>query len=679
MSFANPFFLFALAAISIPIIVHLFHFRRFKKVYFSNISYLEQLTHETRKQARLKHLLVLFSRILGIIFLVMAFARPYIPVSDGRLGAEGSHVSIYVDNSFSMEANSVYGNLLDVVKQNAAELAEAFSPADKFQILTNDFEPHHQRFVSREEFIYLLGEIDFSPAVRMLSDIMKRQEDLLKNEPGDANKYAFILSDFQKNISDFDRMETDSLIEYFFAPFPSYRSDNVFIDSIWIDNPVRMRGQPVTVNIRIFNDSDTRLENQPVRLRINGVQRSITTFDANPGSGTNVSLSWTIGQNPIQQGVVEISDSPVIFDNIIYFSFRISENIPVLVINQQNENRFLNALLGRDTTFVFRNINVSAIDYSLFQNQNLIILNELASIGSGLALELRKYVEDGGNLLVFPTENMNIESYRDFLASMKVNHYTRLDTINTRVSSFNELHSIYTGVFDRVPENIDLPVVNKYFVIDRQTRSDDEQLMQLQNGNNFFTSVRTGQGQVFLSSVPANDSFSNFPRHAMFVPTIYNIALHSHSFQPLYGIIGYDEAINLRDVAISSNELFVLRSQDMEVIPEVRSINNNLRVFLHDQIHKAGQYQLLKGTDTLQTLSFNYDRRESFLELFSPAEIRTLINQYKKNNINVFEPGAVSFEKQMELFRGGKQLWKFFIVLALMCLLAEVLFLRFMK
>jgi hypothetical protein len=679
MSFANPIFLFALAAISIPIIVHLFHFRRFKKVYFSNISYLEKLTHETRKQARLKHLLVLLSRVLGIAFLVMAFARPYIPVSEGRMSAEGNHVSIYVDNSFSMEANSVYGNLLDVVKQNAAELVEVFGPSDKFQILTNDFESHHQRFVSRDEFIYLLNEIDFSPSVRMLSDVMKRQIDLLKNESGDANKYAFILSDFQKNISDFDGVEPDSLVEGFFAPFPSYRSVNVFIDSIWIDNPVRMSGQPVTVNIRIFNDSDTRLENQPVRLRINGVQRSITTFDANPRSGTNVSLSWTIGQNPMQQGIVEISDSPVIFDNIMYFSFRISENIPVLVINQRNENRFLNALLGRDTTFTFRNINIDAIDYSLFQNQNLIILNEVNSIGAGLAMELRKYVEDGGNLLVFPAENINIGSYHDFLASMNVNHFARLDTVNTRVSSFNEMHSIYTGVFDRVPENIDLPVVNKYFVIDRQTRSNDEHLMQLQNGNNFFVSVKTGQGQVFLSSVPANDSFSNFPRHPMFVPTIYNIALHSHSFQPSYGIIGYDEAINLRNVAISSTELLALRGQDMEIIPEVRNINNSLGVYLHDQIHKAGHYQLLKMGDTLQTLSFNYDRRESFLELYSPGEIKAMITQYGLNNINVFEPGEISFEKQMELFRGGKQLWKLFIVLALICLLAEVLLLRFMK
>jgi hypothetical protein len=679
MSFANPLFLFALAAISIPIIVHLFHFRRFKKVYFSNISYLEQLTHETQKQAKLKHLLVLLSRILGIAFLVMAFARPYIPVSEARMSAEGNHISVYVDNSFSMEANSSYGNLLDVVKQNAAELAEALSPADKFQILTNDFEPHHQRFVSRDEFFYFLNEVDFSPSVRMLSDVMKRQEDLLRNEPGDANKFAFILSDFQKNISDFGGMESDSLIEYFFAPFTSYRSDNVFIDSIWIDNPVRMRGQPVTVNIRIFNDSDIRIENQPVRLRINGVQRSIATYDANPRSGANVSLSWSIGQNPIQQGVVEISDSPVIFDNTMYFSFRVSENIPVLVINQQNENRFLNALLGRDTTFVFRNINVSAIDYSLFQNQNLIILNELASIGPGLAMELKRFVEDGGNLLVFPSENMNLNSYRDFLASMNVNHYTRLDTVNTRVSSFNELHSIYAGVFDRVPENIDLPVVNKYFVIDRQTRSDDENLMQLQNGNNFFVSVRTGQGQVFLSSVPANDIFSNFPRHAMFVPTIYNIALHSHSFQPLYGIIGNDEAHNLRDVEVSSTDILTLRSQEMEIIPEVRSINNNLRMFLHDQIDKAGHYPLIKGEDTLQTLSFNYDRIESFLELYPPDEIRSMINQNGQNNINIFETGTVSFDKQMELFRGGRQLWRLFIVLALVCLLAEVLLLRFMK
>ena len=78
MSFAYPEFLFALAAISVPIVIHLFNFRRFKKVYFSDIRFLKDVEIETKSRNKLKNLLILLSRILAITFLVMAFAKPVI-------------------------------------------------------------------------------------------------------------------------------------------------------------------------------------------------------------------------------------------------------------------------------------------------------------------------------------------------------------------------------------------------------------------------------------------------------------------------------------------------------------------------------------------------------------------------------------------------------------------------
>ena len=81
MEFVNPGFLYGLFAISIPIIIHLFNFRRFKKVYFTNVSFIKELKQQTQKQSRLKHLLILLMRILAITAIVLAFAQPYIPVS----------------------------------------------------------------------------------------------------------------------------------------------------------------------------------------------------------------------------------------------------------------------------------------------------------------------------------------------------------------------------------------------------------------------------------------------------------------------------------------------------------------------------------------------------------------------------------------------------------------------
>lgn len=677
MSFIYPWFLLALSAIAIPIIIHLFHFRRFKKVYFSNINFLQQLSDETQKQAKLKHLLVLLTRILAISFLVMAFARPIIPLKDNEHRPEGNKISIFVDNSFSMEAGSTYGTLLDQTKQGAAEIAELFEPTDKYQLLTNDFEARHQRFVNRDEFLGMLKEVDFSPAVRSVAEVMQRQTDLLQEEPGNENQLAFVLSDFQKNITDFTSLETDSLTDYLLIPYQAGRRANVFIDSVWIENPVRLSGQVITMEARIYNDSDERLENQPVRLYVNDNQRSVATFDINPFSHATVSLTYTLGTETIQQGYLEITDHPVTFDDRFYFSFNLSENIPVLSINELSPNRFLNALLGNDTTFVYRNVLAGAIDYSLFGNQNLIILNGLPSIGSGLSAELRRYVEEGGNLLVFPAEEADLPSYNDMLMSMGVAGILGKDTQATRVTSINELHPIYSGVFERLPENIDLPQVQEYYVFDRQSRGREQYLMQLQNGNYFFSETPSGRGSVFVSAVPASDRFSNFPRHAMFVPTIYNIALRSAALFPLFHTIGSDELITIRNYRPAAGELFTVTDGQMEVIPETRNINNNINLLLHAQLQLQKNYRLEAADNLLRYLSFNYDRRESLLESYPKSEIDQLTAE--QENIFTFDSGNVSFEQQLERLRGGKQLWRLFLLIALLFLAMEVVLLRFMK
>lgn len=677
MSFIYPWFLLALSAIAIPIIIHLFHFRRFKKVYFSNINFLQQLSDETQKQAKLKHLLVLLTRILAISFLVMAFARPIIPLKDNEHRPEGNKISIFVDNSFSMEAGSTYGTLLDQTKQGAAEIAELFEPTDKYQLLTNDFEARHQRFVNRDEFLGMLKEVDFSPAVRSVAEVMQRQTDLLQEEPGNENQLAFVLSDFQKNITDFTSLETDSLTDYLLIPYQAGRRANVFIDSVWIENPVRLSGQVITMEARIYNDSDERLENQPVRLYVNDNQRSVATFDINPFSHATVSLTYTLGAETIQQGYLEITDHPVTFDDRFYFSFNLSENIPVLSINELSPNRFLNALLGNDTTFVYRNVLAGAIDYSLFGNQNLIILNGLPSIGSGLSAELRRYVEEGGNLLVFPAEEADLPSYNDMLMSMGVAGILGKDTQATRVTSINELHPIYSGVFERLPENIDLPQVQEYYVFDRQSRGREQYLMQLQNGNYFFSETPSGRGSVFVSAVPASDRFSNFPRHAMFVPTIYNIALRSAALFPLFHTIGSDELITIRNYRPAAGELFTVTDGQMEVIPETRNINNNINLLLHAQLQLQKNYRLEAADNLLRYLSFNYDRRESLLESYPKSEIDQLTAE--QENIFTFDSGNVSFEQQLERLRGGKQLWRLFLLIALLFLAMEVVLLRFMK
>ena len=112
MEFVYPGFLWLLSLISIPIIIHLFHFRKYKTLYFSSLQFIQKIDQENKSTQKLKHLLILLSRILLIIAAVLAFAQPYIPANGIKDHNGNNVIALYLDNSFSMTAKGVEGELL---------------------------------------------------------------------------------------------------------------------------------------------------------------------------------------------------------------------------------------------------------------------------------------------------------------------------------------------------------------------------------------------------------------------------------------------------------------------------------------------------------------------------------------------------------------------------------------
>jgi len=257
MSFVHPYFLLGLLAISIPIIIHLFNFRRYKKVYFTNVQNLKDLKQETKKKSQIKHLIVLLLRILTIAALVLAFAQPYMPVSGNQSDLnKRKAVSIYIDNSFSMEALTEDLSLLDKAKNRAIEIANVYKSSDLFHILTNDFEGQHQRFLTQDEFKNAVEEIQTSPVVRQLSEVNARQKEILEENEKD-NRLIYKLSDFQKTSADLEKIETDASMMLYLVPLEAELTNNLFIDSCWFDSPVQQLNQDVVLKVRMVNNSGT--------------------------------------------------------------------------------------------------------------------------------------------------------------------------------------------------------------------------------------------------------------------------------------------------------------------------------------------------------------------------------------------------------------------------------------
>ncbi len=235
MNFLYPLFTIAGLAVAIPILIHLFNFRRYKKVFFPDIRFLKELQEQTQKQSQLKHLLILASRILAILALVFAFAQPFLSKNKEQLGSGPKAVSMYIDNSFSMGIENNSLSLLDIAKGKAKEIIQGFTANDQVQLLTNDFAYNENRFLSKDEALRQLGTITLSPRNRTAGVILEKQKQLLLTEPG-AKQQLIYLSDFQKNSFPFNLEVSDSIKKYF-IPVRTNQINNLSIDTAYFETP----------------------------------------------------------------------------------------------------------------------------------------------------------------------------------------------------------------------------------------------------------------------------------------------------------------------------------------------------------------------------------------------------------------------------------------------------------
>ena len=681
MNFLFPTFLIGLTAVAIPIIIHLFNFRRYKKVYFTNVQFLKELKQESDSKSKLKEWLILACRILAISCLVLAFAQPYIPGKTKTI--EGNHIiSVYIDNSFTMENTNKKGSLLENAKQIATDISKHYSNNDRFQIITNDFEGKHQRILSKEEFNEAIDEIKISSSSKTLNDVIKRQQDFLRNS-NIKNKNVFLISDFQKNTTTFDKATLDTNIRISCVPIASSETNNIYIDSVWFENPVQQYGTNQMIHANIINKSSKDIENSTLKLYINNKQVSLNSFNIAAGNKKDVSIPFTIKENGINNGLLKIEDYPISYDDEFYFSFNSKAIINTLVINGKESKTAGNftSLFKNDSLFNYKENNESAIDYSLFSKTNLIICNELNTITSGLTDELKKFVSNGGSLVIFPGKKSDITEYNSAFAALQLPQILNIDTNNTQAQIINFEQGLYEGVFEKVDPRMDMPKTFSHFTFTQSTKSNNQIIISLQNGQSFLSLFKNGLGKIYLFSVGTDEQSSNFIKHALFVPTLLKMAILSLRSQPLYHIASQNDAITIPlSAGFSEKPAHIIKTDNsIDIIPEQRIVNNINTVFTRNQINDAGYYTLVESTKTLAGLAFNFNRRESDMSFYSDEDLQKMINEKGINNVSVIKTNEQNISNALSDINEGKKLWKLFLILALVFLLAETLIIRLFK
>lgn len=675
MQFVYPSFLFALLALAIPIIIHLFYFRRFKKVYFTNVRFLKEVKEETSARSKLRNLLVLAMRLLALGLLVFAFAQPFIP-RDVEVKTGQKAVSVFLDNSFSMNALSEDAALMDKAKQRAREIVAAYSVEDQFQILSNDFEGRHQRMVSQEDALNLIDEISSSPSVKKLSQVLSRQQQAL-NTSTLENFVVYQISDFQKNITDLSTY-TDTLTELNLIPLQSVEERNISIDSAWFESPVQMLNQTNPLMVKVRNLSAEDAENIRLSINYDGQTKPVGTLSIPANSSVIDTVNFTVNRTGWYTAELAITDFPVQFDDKYFISFNVAEKINVLVVNESTPNRYLEAAFKGISYFNLTSLSSQNLDYSSFSNYQMIVLNGLNAISSGFSFELQEYVKEGGNLLAFPGRNASVPSYQSFLQAIPANELMSWQEGSQQVGNINTEEFIFNDVFENRSANLNLPQSNGNFKTTNYSSRQEEILMAYRDGSPFLSKYRAGKGHLYFCTAPLDEEWNNLVRNGeIFIPMLYKMSISAGESRPIAYTIGKNDLIQSNHQGSSGDIVYKLQGGGEEFIPEQRIVGSTVFLSLNNQLRTAGFYQLfLNEENILDRFAFNFDRQESVLTYYTSDELQELVGE--QASIIGTQNNEVLTAKIAERSQ-GVILWRWCLIFALLFLLAEVVLLRFWK
>ncbi len=671
MQFINPNFLYALGVLAIPIILHLFHFRRFKKVYFTNVKFLQEVKEETSARSKLRNLLVLLSRILALAFLVFAFAQPFIPAKNQEKRKGKPTVSVFLDNSFSMNALSDDVKLLEKEKQLAEEIVSSYAPDVQFQILTNDFEGRHQRLYSREDAINLIEEVRSTPNVKELSKAFKRQLQALNTSDAE-NKVAYIISDFQANISDLSAIK-DTSVAINLIPLQAVQERNVTIDSAWFEAPVQMINHNNKLLVRVRNYSNEDVENVRISLDYQGQNRPVGTisikaqaYEVDTVTITPLKVGW-------HEATLQITDFPIQFDDNYFLSFHVAEMVRVLAINEGGYNRFISAALPNVTS-----VMVNALKYGDFPKYDMILLDDLKLISSGLAFELKKYVQAGGNLLVFPGAQADVNTYNSFFDLLKVDQLRPFESKVRKVNRINTDEFVFNGVFENTNSQLTLPITQGNYPLTSFSARKATTLLRYRDGSNFMVKYQLGEGNVYLSAAPLEEENSDLVRNGeVFIPMLYKMAISAGQSKPISYTIGKDNRLEAPYEVTSEEDVYKLSGAKDEFIPQQRIIEGKIILTVSDEVKEAGFFVLKNDKkQDVAHFAFNFDRKESDLKCLAVADLKKDLG----SNVSVLEASNPEYLTQMISEQSqGIQLWKWCVIFVLIFLLVETLLLRLWK
>jgi hypothetical protein len=302
----------------------------------------------------------------------------------------------------------------------------------------------------------------------------------------------------------------------------------------------------------------------------------------------------------------------------------------------------------------------------------------LPAVSSGLADALKQYVQQGGNVLVLPAQNADLSAYRSFLGLFRANELRAFEPTVRSVGTVNTEEFVFNDVFENRSANLRLPTTQGNFPLTRYDGRNEETLMTYRDGSPYLVKYRADLGHLYLLAAPIDEQVNDLVQNAeVFIPMLYKMAISAGAAKPLAYTIGRDEVIETNHRIGTGELVYKLSGNDEEFIPEQRVVGTKLFLGIDQQVAKAGFYTLFLNKDEpLDHLAFNYDRRESSLDYFSPDDLQVQLGD-RVGVIDTRDDNAIT--TAITERSQGIVLWRWCIIIALIGLAIEVLLLRFWR
>lgn len=673
MYFQYPNFLFGLFALLIPLAIHLFNFRRHKKIMFSNVSLLKQITLESKKQRNLLHLIVLLLRMLAMALLVIALAKPVFNPEGNQQFNPNENKVIYIDNSFSMISEGNRGRLFNNAIHDAEKLINATQEDQRFIIRNNESQGRSLKNLTRDEAALMLSELQISPSSLQLSDVVMP---LLSQSD---QQQLMVFSDFQKNTANINNLPADSNLSYYFFPLQGIRYNNLTVDSLWFSDPLLIPGKSSTCWIRVSNMANSNYEKIPISLSINGQQKAVAGIDIPANTSMNISMTYNPESAGWKYGEVKIEDYPVTFDDNLFFTVQVVNHVNILAISDDGKATSLGHLFDSDSLFSFHVEDSRSINYNKFNQYNLIILNGLSELTSGLTEQIIQFLNQGGHVVLFSGNNQAEATLLNKTGSGRI---ALLDTAETRVSGIKLNHPLFKTSIEKIPDNANLPILHKHTRYVFPVKSGVESLITLLNGDDLLSQKKVGKGRLYLVSSGLEKAYSTLSSNILFVPMMAGIASLSGTPEKCFYTIGADDQLRLKTENLKQSEQpFTMQRVGAEdaFIPEQNFQNGILKLSLHGNVQTSGFYNLVLNDSLFSAMAFNYSRSESDLSCYSIGQIDSLCKQAKLPSYQIIELDDINYPEVINALQKERPIWKLFIIFALLALLAEGLLLRWRK